>query len=298
MAQQNKKLRILGSQSSRNAYLLMLPAISVVGLIVVVPSLLSIFNSFFSWNLFRPNDKSFSFLSNYQAILSDQTFWRSMRFTFGFIIVTMSIELCLGMGAALIVNKMPQFWRKIATTFILIPYLLAPLTVGLIWKLLFTYEGLINGLLQILNIAPIAWMTGASSAFFASTIAEIWRSYPFGFLMLLSAMSSFPTEPYEAAIVDGASKFQIFRFITVPFCRPTLVIILIYQIVMKLRVFDLVYLLTGGGPVDYTTPLGLLIYRYYFRYYEAGYGSAAAVIVLICSIIISAVIIRNMHKES
>lgn len=128
-------------------------------------------------------------------------------------------------------------------------------------------------------------------------MSELWRSYPFGFLLLLSTLSTLPTEPFEAARVDGASKRQMFFYLTVPFCKPTLTIILIYQIVLKLRVFDLVYLLTNGGPVDYTTPLGLLIYRYYFRYYEAGLGASTAVFVLISSVIIAVFVIKNMSVK-
>jgi multiple sugar transport system permease protein len=111
-------------------------------------------------------------------------------------------------------------------------------------------------------------------------------------------MSTFPIEPYEASRVDGASKFQTFVYLTLPFCKPALIIILVYQMVLKLRVFDLVYLLSGGGPVDTTTPLGYLIYKYYFRYYDGGLGAATAVIVFICSIIISIVIIKNLHSEN
>jgi multiple sugar transport system permease protein len=302
MALQNNTNHRQSSSLTKNnakiAYGMMLPALTIIGIVVVVPSIMSLVNSFYSWNLFKPDQKKFSFLLNYQKILKDQTFWSAMRFTFGFIVLTMTLELVLGMSTALVVNRMPSTNRKLITTLLLIPYLLSPLTVGLIWKLLFTYDGLINWMLSFFGVQAITWMTGAVSAFSASVVAEVWRSYPFGFLLLLSAMSAFPIEPYEAAIVDGATKLQVFRFLTLPFCKPTLVIILIYQIVLKLRVFDLVYLLTGGGPVDYTTPLGLLIYRYYFRYYEAGFGSAAAVVVLICSIAVSTIVIANMQKEN
>ena len=245
----------------------------------------------------KPDEKAFSLLSNYTKLLTDQTFHRAFVFTFSFIAVTIIVEILLGVLAAVILIDQPSIVRKFVATVLFIPYMLSPLTVGLIWKLLYTYDGLINGILGIVGLDPVTWMVTPFSAFMACVISEIWRSYPFGFLLLLSTLSTLPTEPYEAAKVDGASKFQTFYHITLPFCKPTIVIILIYQIVLKLRVFDLVYLLTNGGPVDYTTPLGLLIYRYYFRYYDAGLGAATAVFVLISSILIAFIVIKNVSSD-
>jgi multiple sugar transport system permease protein len=278
-------------------YGLLLPTILILVGIIIIPSVSSIINSLFSWNLLKPSEKAFTYASNYIKILTDQTFQRSFVFTFLLISVTVLIEVVLGVLAALIVIKMPIIIRKFTATALFIPYMLSPLTVGLVWKLLFTYDGLINGFLGFVGIEAVTWMVTPISAFAACAISEIWRSYPFGFLLLLSTLSTLPTEPFEAAKVDGASKIQVFFHITLPLIKSTLIIILIYQIVLKLRVFDLVYLLTNGGPVDYTTPLGLLIYRYYFRYYEAGQGAATAVFVLLSSIIIAILVIKNLSVE-
>lgn len=291
---QNKKYWLRGLLLP---YGLLLPTIIILLFLLMIPSVSSLINSFYSWNLLKPSAKAFSFLSNYANILSQQTFRRSSFFTFALIIVTIIFEISLGVLASLIVINMPSVFRKFTATALFIPYMLSPLTVGLVWKLLFTYDGLINGILGFLGINPLTWLVTPFSAFMACAISEVWRSYPFGFLLLLSTLSTLPTEPFEAAKVDGASKIQIFYHITFPFLKPTLTIILIYQIVLKLRVFDLVYLLTNGGPVDYTTPLGLLIYRYYFRYYEAGLGAATAIFVLISSIIIAFFIIKNLSVD-
>ena len=278
-------------------YGLLFPTILILGIVLIIPSILSVTNSLYSWNLLKPNEKEFAFFSNYIKIFLDQTFQRSFIFTFLLIILTITIEIVLSVLSALIVINLPLILRKITATTLFIPYMLSPLTVGLIWKLLFSYDGLINEFLGLLGVNAVTWMVTPASAFISCVVSEIWRSYPFGFLLLLSTLSTLPSEPFEAAKVDGASKFQIFFRITLPFCKPTLIIILIYQIVLKLRVFDLVYLLTNGGPVDYTTPLGLLIYRYYFRYYEAGLGASTAVFVLLCSIFVAYIVIKNLSVE-
>lgn len=294
MAHRSKVMSQLKNADATGAWSLLMPTVAILIFALVVPSLLSIINSFYDWNLLKSSQKQFGGFANYTKILNDATFRKSLVFTFGFIAITMPIEIILGLATATAVSKLSSPLRKILTTIFFIPYLLSPLTVGLIWKLLFTYEGLINGIIVLLGGESIVWLNNSVTATIACTIAEVWRSYPFGFLILTSAISTFPIEPYEASKVDGASKIQTFLFLTLPFCKPALIIILVYQIVLKLRVFDLVYLLSGGGPVDTTTPLGYLIYKYYFRYYDGGLGAATAVIVFICSIIISIVIINNL----
>lgn len=297
MVHRNNTTSQLKNNKALGAWSLLLPTLVVLVFALIIPSLLSIGNSFYDWNLLKSSLKQFGGFANYAKIFTDATFKKSLVFTFGFIAITMPIEIILGLATATVVSKLSSPLRKTLTTIFFIPYLLSPLTVGLIWKLLFTYEGLINGIIILLGGDAIVWMNNAATATLACSIAEIWRSYPFGFLILISAISTFPVEPYEASRVDGASKIQTFLYITLPFCKPALVIILVYQIVLKLRVFDLVYLLSGGGPVDTTTPLGYLIYKYYFRYYNGGLGAATAVVVFICSIIISIVIIKNLKTE-
>ena len=277
---------------------LLTPGVIFISVLLVVPILVAIPDSFRSWNLLRSADRSFAGLANYAELLSSQTFYRSLRFTLLFVAATLVVEIPLGIGSALLFSRIrSSILRGIGATIIFIPYMIAPLTTGLIWKLLFTYDGLINGFITLIGLDPVAWFARPGSAFLAVVVAEIWRSYPFGFLLFLAAITALPEEPFEAAVVDGASKFQLFTLITLPLLRPTLTIVLIYQVVMKLRVFDLVYLMTAGGPVDHTTPLGLLVYRYYFRYHEAGMGSASAMIVLLISILMAVVIIRRTYVE-
>lgn len=277
---------------------MLVPATLFIVILLVVPILVAIPDSFRVWNLLRPDERAFVGFANFRALLVDTTFLRSLRFTLLFVFVTLAVEIPMGLGAALAFSSIRNsLVRGLGATVLFVPYMIAPLTTALIWKLLFTFNGFINALMSGIGLTPIPWFASPEWALVAVVIAEIWRSYPFGFLLFLAAITALPEEPYEAAVVDGATRVQAFRLITLPLLRPTLTIVLIYQMVLKLRVFDLVYLMTAGGPVDYTTPLGLLVYRYYFRYREAGIGSASAVIVLLISILITIVIIRKTFVE-
>jgi multiple sugar transport system permease protein len=291
-------MRALAKQRQSRMVVMLVPAAIYILVLLALPIIMAIPDSFRTWNLLRPEDKAFVGLANFGQLLRDSTFQQSLRFTLLFVFVTLAIEIPLGIGAALVFSSIRNsIVRGIGATILFIPYMIAPLTTALIWKLLFTFNGFINALVTGLGFSPVAWFAHPVWAFVAVVIAEIWRSYPFGFLLFLAAITALPEEPYEAAVVDGASKAQAFWLITVPLLKPTLTIVLIYQMVLKLRVFDLVYLMTAGGPVDYTTPLGLLIYRYYFRYREAGIGSASALIVLVLSVLITVVIIRKTFVE-
>ncbi len=279
-------------------YTLILPCILLLVSGILVPAFDSILTGFSSLNFMKSNERTWNGLSNFARLFSDESFQRSVRFTLSFIGITMCVELALGMALAVLVSDLSRVAKGILSTVLFIPYMLAPLTTGLMWKLLFTYDGLVNEMLGMIGPGPVSWLGDPGAAFLATVIAEIWRSYPFGFLLFLSAISALPTEPFEAARVDGAGAVQRFRLITLPLLQPTIAIVLIYQFVLKLRVFDLVYILTGGGPVDFTMPFGFIIYRYYFRYYEAGMGSATSIFVLFLSIASIAVVIRNIRVEN
>lgn len=287
----------LTKKSKYLPYFLLLPSLLLLIGVIVLPALDAVKESLFSWNLLKPQFREFTGFTNFKILLSDSIFFSALNFTMLFIIVTLSIEICFSLLAAIIVMGQAKLMKSLITTIVLIPFMLSPLIAGLMWKLLFSYDGLINYLLQNFHFMPISWMGSSNAAFLSTVIAEVWRSAPFVFLLCLASLSSLPVEPYEAAVVDGATNWQQFRYITFPLLRPTLTVIIIYQTVLKLRVFDLVYILTGGGPGTATLPLGLYLFRMYFRYFEAGTGSAIAVYMLILTVFFSFFILKYMFVE-
>lgn len=280
-------------------YLLLLPTFLILIGIILIPSIVAGKEAFFSWNLLRPNYKEFNGLGNFKYLFSNSMFLQSLKYTVLFIVVTLSLEIVISLLTAIFVSRQQMVTvRGLTTTIILIPFMLAPLTAGLMWKLLFSYDGLINYMIQALKIAPaITWSGNSNAAFLSTIIAEVWRSMPFAFLLWMAALTALPIEPYEAAQIDGANGWQQFRYITFPLLIPTLTIIIIYQTVLKFRVFDLIYILTRGGPGYDTLPLGLYLYRMYFGYYEAGKGSGVALIMEFISILFSYIIIKHLYRE-
>ena len=192
---------------------------------------------------------------------SDEGFISSISFTLRFTLTCLVIEFVLGLGIALILKRITMLGNLIRTVAIS-PYMVAAIAVGQIWRLLFNQDyGAINYFLGFLSIPPVNWLASTTGAFWAVVIAEAWRSTPFVMLILLAGLQSIPQDIMEASRVDGASRMQAFRKITIPLLIPSITVAMIFETIFKLRVFDIIITLTGGGPGKSTTPLGVLIQR-------------------------------------
>jgi len=279
-------------------YVLIAPPLIILALILVYPALRNIYLSFHTWPFTSPQEASFTGLQNYVNLLTqDHLFWQVLRFTLTFVAFTISVELLVGMGAALLLNSVGPAARLI-TPLVILPYMTARLAAGLVWRLLWARDyGLLAYLLSFIGLADVNWLARSGPAFFAVALPEIWRSTPFVMLILLAGLASLPTEIFEAAKVDGGSTWQIFRHITLPLLIPSLQVALIFETIFKLRVFDLIYILTGGGPGTSTLPLGILVYRTYFRYLDGGYAATLSVVLLVLGAVLTALYLRLFYRE-
>jgi multiple sugar transport system permease protein len=279
-------------------YILISPALIILAVILLYPILYNIYLSLFDWRYINPDVKKLIGLGNYIGLFTeDKLFWSALRVTFIFTAGTLIVEFCMGMIEALLLNRL-QTSRRLFTSSVILPYMVARIAVGLTWRLLWAYDyGLINYFVTLLGLDPVTWLSGRVTALIAVMVSEIWRSTPFVTLILLAGLSSLPTEPFESARVDGASYLQMFRHITLPLLLPSITVALIFQTIFKIRVFDIVFILTEGGPKNATLPLGILIYRNYFRYYKGGYSAALGVTILLIGLIISITYIRLIYRE-
>lgn len=277
-------------------YLLLLPAFLVLGYILVYPAIYNGYLSLFDWRLTSPDNRYFIGLENYIRILTeDSTFYNVIGFTFLFAGCTLAAEMVVGLAIALLLNNNIRGRSFISALYIL-PYAMAPIAVGLCWRLMWAEDyGIVNYVLSLLGFGKVSWLV--DKAVLSVVIPEAWRSVPFVTLMLLAGLTSIPNDLYEAARVDGASVFHRFAHITLPLLMPSLTIVLVFETVFKLRVFDLIFALTGGGPGSQTLPIGVYIHRTYFRYMEGGYAAALSVILLLIGGVISVAYIKLFYKD-
>lgn len=235
----------------------------------------------------------------YGQVIGDPVFQSALVYTLTFTAVTIVIELVLGFTAASLLESMHARARKVLTAAMLLPYLIAPVAAGLIWRLLLHYSiGTVNWGIGLVGIGPVNWLGSSGAAFWSTVLAETWRSMPFVLIILLAGLVAMPKDILEAARVDGASQAQILWQIKLPLLRASIAVALLFQTIFKLRLFELPFILTGGGPGSSTTPLGLLVHQYYFRYANTATASVVSVILLVLGAVIAYAYIRWVYRKA
>lgn len=293
----NNRKRKVSKEQTIVSFLMILPALVVMIATILFPILWSFRISLSSSNTVLNQEYKFIGLDNYVTVLVSKQFQNALLNTWVFVVATIVCELIIGMCMALILNKnLPG--NKLFTLIFTLPLMIAPVVAGLQWRWLFADQyGVVNYVLGIIGIKGPLWLAGPISAKFAILISNIWLAVPFTILVLLAALSSFPEELYEAAYIDGAKGMQIFRFITLPMLKPAILTILVVRFADAFRVFDLVYIMTQGGPGDATEVLSTYIYKQIFTYLNFGEGSAASFIVVIILLIITNLLFKLLRSK-
>ena len=282
------------------AYLLMLaPLLIFVFIVAIYPLVFSFFISFFKYRLTDPDQtKTLIGIANYQQAFKDPIVVGSLKTTMKFVIGTVILELALGLGLALLFSAETRFMR-FTRSFLLLPMALPPLVVALVFKALYNTEfGVIPYYLKQMNIdVGRGLLAELSTALPAVMLVDIWQWTPLIMFIFLAGIKSLPTEPYEAAIVDGASRWQSFIHITLPLLKPTLLVALLLRTMQSFKVFDIIYATTAGGPGTSTTVLNFQIYKVGLTFFNMGYAAALANILLFIVAILSVFYVMTLERQ-
>ena len=238
-------------------------------------------------------------LSNFARLASDKFFLEALAHTFIYAVVALTFEFLLGLGLAIMLDR-PLRGRSLFRSVLLIPMMLPPVVVGVVWRLMLNPDfGAVNGTLKSagVNTESLTWTASPLLALASVIAVDIWQWTPFMFLVLLAGLQAIPQEPYEAAIVDGSSAWQTFCHVTVPLLKPAILIALLLRTMDLLRVFDQIFILTEGGPGFSTETVSLYIYRTAFRFSDFGYAAAMSFVLLLFTNVISAGYIRMLQKQ-
>jgi multiple sugar transport system permease protein len=267
----------LFSRDTRTALAFVLPLAGFVAVFILVPVVGTLADSFFLDVTYRP--KRFIGLDNFIWLFNDPGFRRALQFTGLFVLVSVPLEVILGLIMALVLNERLPL-RGLMRAAVLVPWAIPAVVSGRIFELIYNYSyGAANYFLTAMHLTrePINWLGSDIGAFLALVIADGWKTTPFAAIILLAGLSGIPQDLYRQARVDRASFVQRFFKITLPLLKPVLVVVLLFRTIEALRVFDLIFVLTGGGPGGTTTSVSLFSYDY-FSAGDFGYGSAASVI--------------------
>jgi len=275
-----RRLQRAFDADTRLGLALLAPAALIIGFVLLVPIATALFMAFNSINLQRSPNWTFNGLNNFALIGRDDLALAAIPRSIYFASLTVVLVIVASVGVAIVLNE-PFRGRRLVRLLALIPWSVAPLAAGSTWYLLFYYSyGGINAVLYALGIIPeyISWLTDATLAINAAVIGQVWLSIPLASLLILARLQGIPGMLYKAAMVDGATAFQRFRYITLPGLRTTLLIVILITTIISLQTFDLIFALTRGGPALGTVVLNYAIYQRAFVDLRIGYAASLALI--------------------
>jgi multiple sugar transport system permease protein len=282
-----------------NYLLLLAPLLVFVVAIAIYPLFFSFYISFFKYRLTDPNQtRTFLGLANYLTAFEDPQVIKSVTNTLVFVFGTVTVEMIVGLGLALLLAAETHMIRTIRS-FLLIPMAIPPLVVGLVWKSLYNADfGVIPYYLKALGVDVGRGPLGESStAMLAVILVDLWQWSPLLMIIFLAGLKGLPHEPFEAARVDGATRWQSFWYITLPMLKPTILIGLLLRTMQSFKVFDIIYATTAGGPGSATTVLNYHIYTVGMTFFDMGYAAALANILLLIIAILSILYIMTLERQ-
>lgn len=286
------------SRSERRlAWALVAPALAVTAAVALFPLVWTVWESLHQHDLRMPwLGRPFVGLANYMEILGDGRFWGAMLHTAFFTAASVALELGLGLFLALALNRAFR-GRGLVRAAVLVPWALPTVVAGLLWRFLFDAQaGIANAVLIRLGVIdePVVWLVQAATAWVPVILADVWKTTPFVALLLLAGLQSIDPALDEAAAVDGAGAWRRLWHVTLPLLRPALAVALVFRSLDAFRVFDLIYVLTGGGPGTATEPIALYAFNALFSNLRFGYGAALSVIVFLVTFLLALLYLQGM----
>ena len=277
--------------------LMVAPAVLVLFGLTIYPFLFMGWISLHKWPIVPTLPRIFLGLGQYGFILGDPSFWNSMRVTVIYMVVSVSVQLVLGFFLALLLSTPHRHVRYFRLPY-LIPMFVSPVVVALIWRFMLGADlGIVNFFLRSIGLGNVAWLGGEASALISVVLVDVWQWTPFTILILSAGISSLPHEPFEAAAIDGATRPQMVRYLTVPMLMPVFTVVLLFRVLDAFKMFDVVFILTRGGPGDATNVLALNIWRKGFFENQLGFAAALSVIMIIIATLLAILLIRLMARR-
>lgn len=278
---------------------LLLPAVIVLAAVVLIPLVLSLYSSFTPFRLTRPETiYQFIGLRNYERIFTDRDFWIAFGRTVLLLTVALNLEMVLGLGLALLVERATR-GQRILRTILMFPMMFSPVLVGFQFKFMFNDNvGLVNNALQSLGLTDqaIPWLIDGTLAFIAITVAEVWSSTSVFAIFILAGLMAMPREPIEAARVDGCTAWQTFKYVTWPFLMPFAFIAMTIRSLDVARAYDIIKIMTDGGPAGRTEVLWTLIARTAYSDARMGIANAMAYVAILLSIAFTAIFFAKLGQ--
>ncbi len=275
---------------------MVVPAVLVLLLLTIYPFLYLLYVSSYIWPISPTLPRIFLGFGQFTYLFQDPTFIESLSVTVKLMVVGVSIQISLGTLLAILLSTKTRITNYFTLPF-MIPVFISPVVVGLIWKFMFNYDlGILNYLFEIVGIGAINWLGTPQNAFWSVVIIDTWQWTPFTTLIIKAGLDTVDPTPIEAATVDGANRFQIFRHVTFPSIAPIFTVALLFRTLDAFKAFDIIYIVTRGGPGGSTYVLGYNIWKTAFYQNQLGLAAAMSVIMIIIATILALILIKIMKR--
>jgi multiple sugar transport system permease protein len=285
----------------RAGYLFCLPGMAFLALFLAYPLFYNVWTSVHDVELGQllGGTERFNGLENYRTVLDDPAFWHSVRLSLIFTLGSLLCQFVIGFALALLFAR-PFPFNGLLRSLLLVAWLLPPVVSGTLFRWLLDAEsGAYNALFAAVGLDTLShdWLTDPSTSLAGVIFANIWVGVPFNMLLLLVGLHTIDPQLHEAAAIDGAGARQRFRHITLPLMRPVSVTVLLLGLVYTFKVFDIIFVMTGGGPVDATRVLSLYVYEVFFTFFRFGQGAAAGLLLLVVPLLAGVFYVRRLRRE-
>ncbi len=267
--------------------------------VVLWPVAETVWMSLHNFILFKPRNVPFIGLGNFWRLLHDEVFWLSLGHSLVWISLVVGLQFLLGLVTALLLNQ-TFWWRSLARSLVIIPWALPSVIIGLTWTWMYDFNvGVLNDVLIRFGLIdkPVAWLAQPDSAFFSIVVALIWQGFPFFAVTILAGLQTISAELYEAADMDGATRFQRLRFITLPAIADVIATALLLRTIWVANSLDVILVMTGGGPGYSTYTLPLYAFLKAYSGMEFGYGSALAIMLTLLLLLVVFIYVRRAARE-
>lgn len=288
--------QVQGMSDRKFAWLLVTPILVVMAILAVGPLIYALVVSLVKLDLTRGGMAGFVGLDNFRFVLHQPAFWRAVGTTLELTVKAVGLQMILGILIAWLLTRTTRY-RAVFTAFLILPLATSPAVTGLFWRYMYDTEfGVINALLTAIGFADVNWLGTIDLALWAVVIFDVWQWTPFVALIVFAGLQSLPVAPYEAAALDGASRWTVFKTLTFPLMKPILFLVLILRTIDSLRMYDAVAVLTRGGPGDTTETLTFFMRKVALILWRMDHASAMSLIYLFALLVLSVFALRPLLK--
>ncbi|MEO8345387.1 MAG: sugar ABC transporter permease [Betaproteobacteria bacterium] len=283
------------ARRQRSYFRFIVPALVVIGAVIIFPWLFTLWMSAFDWKI--GTESQFVGFDNYTALVRNRRFIEAVVRTFYFTVLAVVAPLILGTVSALVFHRQFPFRGVLRGVFIM-PMMATPVAVALVWTMMFhPQQGVLNYLLSLIGLPPSLWVYSPQWVIPSLVLVEVWHWTPLVMLIVLGGLAALPTEPYESAKLDGASEWQLFRYITLPLVAPFLLVAAVIRTIDALKAFDTIYVITSGGPGTASETINLYLYLQAFAFYNIG-NASAVVVIFFCIVMALALLLLYVRQKT